>query len=115
MTAITIKGKAYSLTFDMEAWEQIEEELGTVDSLRDLLAGRERIRAVRTTLRILSGGEITDDVFRRGLRPGQLADAIGAIWAAIGEGMSMETGEGEDGEETDVTLEEIEKKDAGAD
>lgn len=114
MAAITIGGTEYKLTFTMDAFEQIEDEIGMVDELTDKLTGKGRIRTVRRLLEILSGGEITEEIIARKMIPAQIAQAITAIWAAIGEGMSMSTTEdqGED-EEVDVALQEIEKKETG--
>jgi len=115
MAAITLGGTEYKLTFTMDAFEQIEDEIGMVDELTDKLTGKGRIRTVRRLLQILSGGEITEEIIACKMIPAQIAQAIMAIWAAIGEGMSMETTEdqGEE-EEVDVALQEIEKKEPEA-
>lgn len=114
MASITIGGTEYKLTFTMDAFEKIEDEIGMVDELTDKLTGKGRVRTVRRLLQILSGGEITEEIIARKMIPAQIAQAITAIWAAIGEGMSMETTENQgEEEEVDVALQEIEKKETG--
>ena len=46
----------------------------------------------------------------RNVRPGMLPKAQIAILEAVTEGMSMESGEGEENEEVDLVLEELKKK-----
>ena len=114
MAQITIGGHAYPLTFDMDAFERIEEELGAVDTLGEAMTGKARVRTVRRLLEILSGGQLPQEIISLKMRPNQMAEAIKAVWAAIGEGMSMETKDGDEDAETDVVLDEIEKKESAA-
>ena len=113
MTTFTLNGKNYPLTFSLDAMEQIEDEIGTMDTLNDAMTGKGRVRNIRRVLEILSDGEITQEALSLHMRPAQLPHAMEAIWQAIGEGMRMETQEDADGEETDVVLEEIAKKETG--
>ena len=109
MTNITavLRGKEYTLKFDMETWEKLEDEVCLIDDLGEKLAGRGRITAILQVFTILARADLEE--VRQNARPSDMRKMTQAIWAAINAGMKMETERGGD-REVDVTLEEIEKK-----
>lgn len=106
---ITLGGEKVALTFNMETWAQMEEEVCTLDELSDRLAGRERLRTMAKIAAIFSGKD-EKWVWER-IKPAQVGGLSQAITAAINQGMHMEASEGKEDAEVDVVLEEIEKKD----
>ena len=118
---IDIGGRTIPLTFSMSEFAEMEEQIGTLSLIDELLLkGKQRIRNVVAALRILgnaglkaAGGtpDLTDEWLFAHTSPRRLAEYQTAIFGAINEGMAMETKEGE---ERDLVLEEIErKKEAG--
>ena len=104
---LELHGTTYTLRFDMEAWERIEDEVCLVDDLGDKLVERGRIKTIVKIFAILAGCE--EEQLRKAIFPGDIRKMTTAIWGAINAGMKMETQHGED-REVDVTLEELEKK-----
>lgn len=110
ITAV-VCGKEYTLRFDMESWEKIEDDVCMIDDLGEKLAGKGRIRAIAQVFAILAKADF-DEIWKDA-KPGEMRAMTKAIWAAINAGMHMETEKGSD-REVDVTLEEIEKKEEPA-
>lgn len=98
------------LKFDMNIWKKLEEEIDTLDGIENMLQGKTRIRTAQQIIAIMSGEEL--ETIEREMKPAQFLKATDAIYIAIGEGLRMETAEEDDDTEVDVTLEEIEKKEA---
>lgn len=109
MAANTVKigDKEYTLRFDFEAWERMEDEVCLVDDLGDTLAGRGRVKAILQVFSIFAGCDLEE--LKKVAKPAHMRTMTQAIWKAINDGMHMEAEHGED-REVDVTLEEIEKK-----
>lgn len=110
ITAV-VCGKEYTLRFDMESWEKLEDEVCLIDDMGDKLAGKGRIRAISQVFAILAKADF-DEIWKNA-KPSEMRAMTKAIWAAINDGMHMETERGGD-REVDVTLEEIEKKEEPA-
>lgn len=108
----SIGGKDYELRFTMAAWERMEDEVCLVDDLGDKLAGRGRLKAIMQVFAILADVDVEE--IRKTAEPADMRKMTQAIWQAINGGMHMVAEHGED-REVDVTLEEIEKKEAPGD
>jgi len=85
ITAV-VCGKEYTLRFDMESWEKIEDDVCMIDDLGEKLAGKGRIRAIAQVFAILAKadfGEIWKDA-----KPGEMRAMTKAIWAATARSTS---------------------------
>lgn len=114
-TLLQLGGREIALQFTMDAWEKIEDEICMIDALGDKMAGKGRLRAVAQILSILAVEPITPEQIWAMLTPPAVKAATNAIWEAVAQGMNMETNQEDDGAIHDVILEEIEKKETGAD
>lgn len=120
MAHITINGKDIPLVFDMEAFGQVEEEVGSLVELNEILNGKTRIKNLVKMVRIMGNigladsgakADLTDAKLNKAMKPSELAQYQIAIMNAITDGMKMETEEEEDPKkEKDLVLEEIQKK-----
>ncbi|MBR0405552.1 MAG: hypothetical protein IJI68_10220 [Eggerthellaceae bacterium] len=106
-TTAVIGGKEYTLRFDMEAWERLEDEVCLVDDLGKMLEGRGRIKTTLQVFAIFAKADVEE--IRKNALPTDIRMMMRAIWKAFNDGMHVEAEHGED-REVDVTLEEIEKK-----
>ena len=117
MAKLEIAGRKADLVLDMASWEDMEENVGRLDEIDDLMESRQRLRNIRSLAAILSaegarlgrGEEMPADWLRENMMPAQVRLVTGAIRAAIMDGMRMETTKGES-EVVDATLAELEKK-----
>lgn len=123
MVSITIKGREYPLKFTLDAMDAIEEATGkTVDELTFSIQSKAgRAEALTVLAVLMKAGQQSEEAtptaaqLRRWLSPGDLLAAIKAEADAVSEGMRMQTEEPEEGEEVDLVLEEIKKKDGPGD
>lgn len=118
MQTITIKDKKIPLLFNMVAFGEIEENIGSLADLNGVLNGDKRIKSIIKMITIMGNQGLEENGEKptldekwvgRNLKPFMLAECQMGIITAIGEGMKMET-ENDDGKERDLVLEEIEKK-----
>ena len=111
---IEIGGRQLPLVFDMAAWCEIDERVGAVQDLGELLSGPGSVRIVNRVAAILarSGGaeDVTEEWILKHASPRQLGEMSMKVTEAISVGFGMEAKEGEAGGEVDVTLQEINKK-----
>lgn len=117
MSSIKIGGREIPLTFTMLEFALIEEEVGPLSDIQDLIqTDKHRVRNIVRCLTIMGNGglsargekaDLTEDGVMRACRPGKLKDFVIAIFEAISEGMQMET---EEEKEHDIFLEEIQRK-----
>ena len=133
MTKITLKGREIPLTYTVYEMKAVQEEICPLGELQYVLFGRnkedkedlsrygapEHLGAVAKMIRILGNSgleetgeapDLTDKWVMRAMKPAQLNDAVAACLQAINEGMESEIPEEDNGEPTDVTLEEMKKK-----
>ena len=117
MQTITIKDKVIPLLFDMAAFGEIEETVGSLADLNAVLNGEKRIKSLIKIITIMGNQGLEENGEKptldekwvgRNLKPYMLAECQMAVVSAISEGMKMETED--DGKERDLVLEEIEKK-----
>lgn len=62
MTKVKIDGKEYSLRFDMEAMENVEDEFGSIDELQAILTGDrqgKQVKGLRGMFRIMANSALT--------------------------------------------------------
>lgn len=102
-----------NLIFDMSAFAEIEEQVGLLSDLNDMITGRQRIRNCATLISILANhGEnekkYTPDEVLALMKPRDIATYLMEIMSAIGAGMTTETEENNG--ERDLVLEEISRK-----
>ena len=117
MAKLEIAGRTAALVFDMTSWEEMEESVCTLDEIDKTLSGNQRLKHYREIIGILSkegarkglGEEMPAEWLRENLHPAEVRLCIAGIKAAIGEGMRMETKQGQD-EVIDPVLAELEKK-----
>lgn len=116
-------GRELALVFTLAVMDRLEQELGKPIDLNDIKETiieetQDRHKLVRLLLIMAEEGAAAEgqtlDVdaaqLSRLMRPGDLVKARLAVLEAATEGMSMETAEGDEGEEVDLVLEEIKKK-----
>lgn len=114
---IEIGGREIPLTFKMPQFADMEEAIGNLSLIEDLLLkGKKRVRNTAIAVRIMgnaglkeAGGQpdLTDDWVLNQMQPRRIMEYQAAVMAAINAGMSMESTEEK---ERDLVLEEIERK-----
>lgn len=119
MAKLEINGRTAELVLDMTSWEQVEEEVGRLDEIDDLMQSRQRLKNIRAIAAIMAaegarlgrGEEMPAEWIRENCPPKMVMAVSGAIRLAIIEGMRMESGK-EDNESgaVDAAMAEIEKK-----
>ena len=117
MVKLEIGGRTAELVFDMASWEAMEERVGLLDDIDEIMSGKDRLRKYREVVEIFAvegaalgkGEEMPADWLREHMRPAQVRMCVAAIKTAIAEGMRMENKSGED-EVIDSVLAELEKK-----
>lgn len=108
---VDLRGMHLKLSFDMDKYEKLENEVCLLADLADRMADKGRLRTICKVTRILSGVD-NEGAIWAAMWPGCIRALSRAIWAAIEEGLKMETAEAAaEPEVVDVTLEEIVKKD----
>lgn len=120
MASINIKGTEYPLKFTLDAMDAIEEATGkTIDGLSfGMKSKADRAESLTVLAELMKAGRKgkeptpTAAQLRGLLSPGELLSAVKAEADAVSEGMRMETEEPEEGEEVDLVLEEIKKKES---
>lgn len=108
---VDLRGLHLKLTFGMDQYEKLENEVCLLADLAERLTDKGRLRTICKVTRILAGTD-NEEAIWAAMWPGCIRTLTRAIWAAIEEGMKMETADdAEQPEVVDVTLEEIAKKD----
>lgn len=118
---LTIGDKTIPLYFGMDEFIEIEETIGNLGELRDLiLKGRQRLRNMIGAVRILGNAglkregkeaDLTDEWLRANMDPHALMAYQIAILACLQrDGESQAVNESNEDKERDLVLEEIEQK-----
>lgn len=118
MQIITIKEKKIPLLFNMLAFGDVEECVGSLADLNGILNGEKRIKSLIKMITIMGNQGLEENGEKptldekwvgRNMKPHALGEYQIAVVNAITEGMAMETEQDNDAER-DLVLEEIEKK-----
>ena len=118
---LTIGDRTIPLYFGMDEFIEIEETIGNLGELRDLiLKGRQRLRNMIGAVRILGNAglkregktaDLTDEWLRANMDPHALmAYQIGILACLQRDGESQAVNENNEDKERDLVLEEIEQK-----
>ncbi len=118
---LNIGGKTIPLRFRMSEFIEIEEEVGYAGELKQMiLKGKNRLRNMITTIRILGNGglkhagetpDLTDEWLRENMDPHALLAYQAAIIACMmRDGRSEAQEQQNENKERDLVLEEIEAK-----
>ena len=116
-TTVSIGGREIPLQFCMPEFADMEEAIGNLSLIEDLLLkGKRRIRNIAAALRIMGNAalraagekpDLTDEWVLNHMVPRKLAEYQTVALAAINDGMRTESSEEQ---ERDLVLEEIERK-----
>ena len=114
---VTIGGREIPLVFNMPEFADMEEEIGNLSLVEDLLLkGKKRIRNTAAAIRIMGNAglrdagetaDLTDEWILNNMQPRMIVSYQSSVMAAINAGMTTETSEDQ---ERDLVLEEIERK-----
>ena len=114
---IKLGNREIPLRFTMEEFAQIEEAVGNLSTIDELLLkGKNRIRNTQKALRIMGNAglaaagekpDLTDKSVMEMMQPRRLVEYQTAAISAINDGMYVEANEDE---ERDLVLEDIERK-----
>lgn len=114
---VTIGGREIPLVFNMPEFADMEEEIGSLSLVEDLLLkGKKRIRNTAAAIRIMGNAglrdagekaDLTDEWILNNMQPRMIVSYQSSVMAAINAGMTTETSEDQ---ERDLVLEEIERK-----
>lgn len=118
---LNIGEKRIPLYFGMDEFIEIEENIGNLGEVRDLiLKGRQRLRNMVSVIRILGNaglkkeggaGDLTDEWLRANMEPHALMAYQAAIMMCLNrDGESQAVKEENEDKERDLVLEEIEQK-----
>lgn len=111
---LIIGNHEYKLQFTMPVWENFEKKVGLVDDFDDIIGKPGRLRKIALMVAIMSVEQpVSEQRIFDDMEPRDVRVAVQEIRRAIGAGLKMETEKGED-EVVDEVLEEIAKKEAGA-
>ena len=133
MISITLKGREIPLLYTVWEMKQVQEEICPLGELSYAAFGRnkedkndtskygspEHLNALAKLVKILGNAgleeagenpDLTEKKILRSMKPGDLADVLGACMDAMSEGMASEIPEKEETGPVDVTLEEMKKK-----
>ena len=115
--SVEIGGRTIPLTFKMPQFADMEEAIGNLSLIEDLLLkGKKRVRNTAAAIRIMGNAglkeaedkaDLTDEWVLNNMQPRRIMEYQAAVMAAINAGMSMESTEEK---ERDLVLEEIERK-----
>lgn len=118
MRTVLIGKEEIPLLFDMDAFAEMEEQVGMLTKLNDLLTGKSRIKNIvkmivimGNSARVADGKEpdLTDKAVSRKMEPRKLAEYQIAVMGALTDGMKSET-EDEAKTNEDEVLTEVKKK-----
>ncbi len=109
---LNLQGNEIELRFTMAAWERMEDEICTLEELRERMQQKGRLRLIAQVAALLAQDaqpETTAEYIFSSMRPADLRAVSAAIMQAITDGLSMD--EKADGKKArDAVLEEIESK-----
>ena len=113
---IIIGGKEYNLQFTMPVWDRLESEICLVEEFDDVMMQKGRLKKAAKLVSIMSVEQPVkaEDIWND-MVPADVRNIIGEAREVIREGLKMKVQKDEDNKVVDVVLEEIEKKETGAD
>ena len=112
---IIIGGKEYELQFTMPVWDRMENELCMMEEFDQVMMQKGRLRKVVKLVSIMSTTEVTAEEIWNSMQPADVRNIIGEAREIIREGLKMKVEKEEDNKVVDAVLEDIEKKETGAD
>lgn len=116
-TRIMINGKEARLRFTQKMWYRMEDEICVLDDLYTMMHSKGRFKKdkIPALAELMTGGEITAEEVIRDTDPATMRALIDEIQRVIAQSVTMKEKKYDDDSIHDEVLEEIEKKDQGAD
>jgi len=116
-TRIMINGKEARLRFTQKMWYRMEDEICVLDDLYTMMHSKGRFKKdkIPALAELMTGGEITAEEVIRDSDPATMRALIDEIQRVIAQAVTMKEKKYDDDSIHDEVLEEIEKKDQGAD
>ena len=114
---ILIDGKEIRLQFTMPIWYKMEEEICILDDLYTMMHSKERFQEgnIPALIALMSGGTFTAAEIREKADPAAMRALMREANNVISRAVEMKEKKYEDNSVHDEVLEEIEKKEPGAD
>lgn len=113
---IIIGGKEYNLQFTMPVWKRFEDEICMVEELDSVMVQKGRLAKVPKIVAIMSVEQpVNAEEIWNAMQPSDVRNIIGEVREVIRDALRMKVEKDEDDKVVDVVLEEIEKKETGAD
>lgn len=114
---ILIDGKEIRLQFTMPIWYRMEEEICILDDVYSMMHGKERFQEgnVPALIALMSGGTVTAKEVREKVDPATMRALMREAQGVISRAVEMKEKKYDDDSVHDEVLEEIEKKEPGAD
>lgn len=113
---IIIGGKEYELQFTMPVWDKMENELCMVEEFDMVMMQKGRLRKAAKLVSIMSVEPVKADEIWEQMQPSDVRNIIGEAREVIRAALKMKVKTDEDDNKVvDAVLEEIEKKETGAD
>ena len=114
---IFINGKEVKMKFTMPIWYRMEDEICLLDDLYTMMHSKGRFKKdkIPALAAMMTGDEITADEILAEDDPATYRAMLDEIQAVIAKAMTMKEKKYDDDSIHDEVLEEIEKKDQGAD
>lgn len=109
--------KEITLRFNMHIWFRMEEEICILDDVYTMMSGQDRFQEdkIPALISLMSGGEVTPKEVRREIDPATMKAMIDEITRVIARAITMKEKKYDDDSVHDAVLDDIEKKEAGAD
>lgn len=116
-TRIMINGKEARLRFTQKMWYRMEDEICVLDDLYTMMHSKGRFKKdkIPALAELMTAGEITAEEVIRDTDPATMRALIDEIQRVIAQAVTMKEKKYDDDSIHDEVLEEIEKKDQGAD
>ena len=116
-TRIMINEKEARLRFTQKMWYRMEDEICVLDDLYTMMHSKGRFKKdkIPALAELMTGGEITAEEVIRDTDPATMRALIDEIQRVIAQAVTMKEKKYDDDSIHDEVLEEIEKKDQGAD
>lgn len=113
---IIIGGKEYELQFTMPVWDKMENELCMVEEFDMVMMQKGRLRKAAKLVSIMSVEPVKAEEIWEQMQPSDVRNIIGEAREIIRAALKMKVKTDEDDNKVvDAVLEEIEKKETGAD
>ena len=112
-----IGDKEIQLRFTMPMWYRMEEEICILDDVYTMMGSQDRFREdkIPALIAMMSGDVVTPKEVRREVDPATMKALIDEVTRVIAQAITMKEKKYDDDSVHDAVLEEIEKKEAGAD